>query len=209
MAIKPKSAETPKASDTAKAELSVARQTGKSDQRNLAEIALEPAAHAMATARLFNAGSFGSKIEETETYLALNDEIKAVANGDLSHHRALLAGQAIALNSIFTEMSRRAALNMGGYLQASETFMRLALKAQTQSRATIEALDRLANGREQTVRHVHVNEGGQAVIADEFHHHTGGQENEQSSEHIEHCESGCRLQRQICFERTEFAFREG
>ena len=34
--------------------------------------------------------------------------------------------------------------------------------------------------REQTVRHVHVNEGGQAVIADQFHHHNGGQENGES-----------------------------
>lgn len=174
MARKPKSAGTPKASEPAKAELSVARQPGKSDQRALAEIALEPAAHAMATARLFNAGSFGAKIEETETYLVLCDEIKAVTDGGLSHHRALLAGQAIALNSIFTEMSRRAALNMGEYLQASETYMRLALKAQNQSRATIEALDRLANGREQTVKHVHVdNRGGQAVIAENVQ--TGGQ----------------------------------
>ncbi len=34
--------------------------------------------------------------------------------------------------------------------------------------------------REQTVRHVHVNEGGQAVIADQFHNHTGGKENAES-----------------------------
>ena len=56
------------------------------------------------------------------------------------------------------------------------------MKAQSQSRATIEALAKLHQPREQTVRHVHVNEGGQAVIAEEFHHHTGGQENGHSSE---------------------------
>lgn len=164
-----------------KAELRIGVQPGKSDARNLAEIALEPAAQAMATTMLFNRGSFG-KIEATETYEVLHDSIKLVTAGDLSHHRALLAGQAIALNSIFTEMSRRSALNMGEYLQASETYMRLALKAQAQSRATIEALDRLANGREQTVRHVHVNEGGQAVIADQFHHHTGGMTNAETAD---------------------------
>ena len=36
--------------------------------------------------------------------------------------------------------------------------------------------------REQTVRHVHVNEGGQAVIADQFHNHTGGQQNGKSAD---------------------------
>ena len=40
----------------------------------------------------------------------------------------------------------------------------------------------LVQPREQTVRHVHVNEGGQAVIADQFHHHTGGKLNAESTE---------------------------
>jgi hypothetical protein len=37
----------------------------------------------------------------------------------------------------------------------------------------IEALDSLTSGRVQTVKHVHVNEGGQAIVADEFHQHRG------------------------------------
>ncbi len=156
--------------------LQIDAQTGKSEARGLAEVAFDPAAHAMSTARLFNAGSFGSNIGITESFEVLRDVNKTVAAGDLSHHRALLSGQAVALNSVFTELSRRAALNMGDFLGATETYMRLALKAQAQSRATIEALDRLANGREQTVRHVHVdNRGGQAVIAETVH--TGGQQN--------------------------------
>lgn len=54
--------------------------------------------------------------------------------------------------------------------------MRLALKAQAQSRATLEALAKLHQPREQTVRHVHVdNRGGQAVIAKTVN--TGGQGN--------------------------------
>ncbi len=94
----------------------------------------------------------------------------------------MLAAQADALNSIFTEMARRAALNMGEYIGATESYMRLGLKAQAQCRATIEALDSLTSGRVQTVKHVHVNEGGQAVVADHFHQHTGGKENGQSDE---------------------------
>jgi hypothetical protein len=60
--------------------------------------------------------------------------------------------------------------------------MRLALKAQANCRATLETLGKLHQPREQTVKHVHVNEGGQAVVADHFHQHTGGKENGQSSE---------------------------
>jgi len=54
------------------------------------------------------------------------------------------------------------------------------MKAQAGSRQAIETLAKLHQPREQTVRHVHVNEGGKAVIADEFHHHTGGQRNGRS-----------------------------
>lgn len=110
------------------------------------------------------------------------DKVVKAAACDLSHQKMVLAAQADALNSIFTEMARRAALNMGEYLGATETYMRLGLKAQAQCRATIEALERLSSGRVQTVKHVHVNEGGQAIVADQFHQHKGGQKGEQSAE---------------------------
>ena len=145
---------------------------GEEEGKALAKVGLDPAANAMSTARVFAKGSFG-ELSVTGLYEALGEHIAAAKGGDLASQRAVLAGQSFALNSIFTEFARRAALNMGEYINAAERYMRLALKAQAQSRATIEALDRLANGREQTVRHVHVdNRGGQAVIADTVQ--TGG-----------------------------------
>jgi hypothetical protein len=112
----------------------------------------------------------------------MSDVGKRAKAGDLAFASELLAAQALSLDGIFTEMARRMALNMGEYLGATETYARIAMKAQAQSRATLEALAKLHQPREQTVRHVHVNEGGQAVVADHFHHHHGGQENGQSSE---------------------------
>ncbi|MFZ4380578.1 MAG: hypothetical protein ACOYO0_01265 [Sandarakinorhabdus sp.] len=44
----------------------------------------------------------------------------------------------------------------------------------------MEALAKLHQPPEQTVRHVHVNEGGQAIVADQFHHHAGGLQNAES-----------------------------
>ena len=86
----------------------------------------------------------------------------------------ILASQATSLDAMFTELARRASVNMAEYPQAMERYMRLAFKAQSASRSTLEALARLHQPREQTVRHVHVNDGGQAVIADQFHHHDAG-----------------------------------
>jgi hypothetical protein len=112
--------------------------------------------------------------------------IKATAEktcgGDLAMASEMLTAQAMTLDAIFTEMARRSVNNMCEYLDASERYMRLALKAQANSRATLAELAKLHQPREQTVRHVHVNEGGQAVIADQFHNHTGGRENGQSAE---------------------------
>lgn len=108
---------------------------------------------------------------------AIKARTEKTGNGDLTIASEILTAQALSLDAIFTEMARRSALNMGDYLDASERYMRLALKAQANSRATLEALAKLHQPREQTVRHVHVNEGGQAVIADQFHNHTGDSEN--------------------------------
>lgn len=102
--------------------------------------------------------------------------------GELGLASRTLAAQAITLDAMFTELARRAAVNMGEYLGASERYARLALKAQANSRATLEALAKLHQPREQTVRHVHVNEGGQAVVADHFHHHTREGQNGKSGE---------------------------
>lgn len=44
-------------------------------------------------------------------------------------------------------MARRAALNMNGHLDATDELLRLALKAQAQSRATVEALAEVKNPR--------------------------------------------------------------
>lgn len=94
----------------------------------------------------------------------------------------LLTAQAISLDALFTEFARRAAGAIDEFPNAAEGYARLALKAQSNCRATLDTLVKLHQPREQTVRHVHVNEGAQAVIADEFHHHHGGQENGQSNE---------------------------
>ncbi len=143
----------------------------------LARRVLEPhLRHAVGAASF--AGKMLTKDTEAPGLMDYVDHIQALTakaeGGDLGIASRLLAAQAITLDSMFTELARRAALNMGEHLDAAERYGRLALKAQSNSRATLEALAKLHQPREQTVRHVHVNEGGQAVIADQFHHHPRG-----------------------------------
>lgn len=115
---------------------------------------------------------------ELDDYVrAMRAQEKQAVEGSLTTASRMLVAQAATLDAMFTETLRRSTANMGEHLGAMEIYARIALKAQAQSRATLEALAKLHQPREQTVRHVHVNEGGQAVIADQFHHHGGGTEN--------------------------------
>ncbi len=96
------------------------------------------------TARTFARGTFG-ETDLTESVNLLRDKVAKVQTGDLSVTDEMLMSQATALDSIFTELARRAALNMGEYINAAETYMRLALKAQSQCRATLETLGLIKN----------------------------------------------------------------
>ncbi len=149
-----------------------------------ADLALRFSAGALGVGQSENSPDFGNYFVE------MIRATRRAESGDLAIASRLLVAQALSLDGIFTEMARRGAVNMREYPQAMEIYMRLALKAQANSRATLEALAKLHQPREQTVRHVHVNEGGQAVIADQFHHHAGGAENAHSIEQP-HAQGAC------------------
>ncbi len=146
---------------------------------------MQPALKNAAAASTFTDKMIGSQIElpGLHDYVRhFQDVSEMAAEGDLRMVSRMLAAQAVTLDSMFAELARRSAMNMGDYINASERYGRLALKAQANCRATMEALAKLHQPREQTVRHVHVNEGGQAVIADQFHHHAGGHQNAETAE---------------------------
>lgn len=112
--------------------------------------------------------------------LVITAKAELTCKGDMTLASEMLTAQALSLDTMFTELTRRATNNLGDYPLAAERYARLAFKAQANCRASLEALAKLHQPRVQTVRHVHVNEGGQAVIADEFHHHGGSGENGKS-----------------------------
>lgn len=73
----------------------------------------------------------------------MSRQTKLVNEGDLARAEAMLISQAHSLDAIFNAFCGRAALNMGQHLQATETYMRMALKAQSQCRATLQTLGEL------------------------------------------------------------------
>ena len=76
---------------------------------------------------------------------------------------AMLASQAITLNFMFGELGCLAASNMGTNSEASERFMRMALKAQNQSRMTLETLSNIKNPPVIYARQANIAHGPQQV----------------------------------------------
>ncbi len=140
----------------------VSESPGKSPERSLADTALHPTVGAAATVICFAKGTFGT-LAITETVEALNDNVNAVKKGNLSGPEAMLVSQAHSLDAIFTELARRSALNMGEYIEASEKYMRLALKAQAQCRATIETLAAIKNPPLVIAKQANISNGPQQV----------------------------------------------
>ena len=109
-----------------------------------------------------------------EYRIEVSKQIMAAQDGDLTIVSQLLAAQALSLDATFTELARRSAINLNTHVDAAERYMRMALRAQANCRATLQALADHHRPREQIIKHVTVNEGGQAVVADQFHNHKGG-----------------------------------
>ncbi len=81
----------------------------------------------------------------TDVVGELKAKTQAVHSGDLREAESILIAQATALNTLFAELARRAALNLGEHIGAAETYLKLALRAQSQCRATLESLAGIKN----------------------------------------------------------------
>ena len=157
---------------------------GESKEQQLAKVKLSSVVLNTLTASAFVKSSMG-EVDLTTAIDVVKEKANKITAGDISGLEATLAAQVVSLDAIFNEMARRAALNMGAHLQATESYMRLALKAQAQTARTIEVLAAIKNppvvfAKQANIAHGHqqVNNGGQAPA------HTGKTIN-QSNELLE------------------------
>jgi hypothetical protein len=92
----------------------------------------------------------------------LRDKIKGITDGDMKPIEAMLIGQAQALQTMFVCIGKLASEKTS--LQQYTAFMNLALKAQSQSRATIQALTELKYPKQATfVKQANIANGNQQV----------------------------------------------
>ena len=83
----------------------------------------------------------GDQTDAAALTLALREQTRLLSKeNDLSRAEEMLICQAHTLDAMFFALIGRAAKNMGQYLDATDSYMRLALRAQSQCRATLETL---------------------------------------------------------------------
>jgi hypothetical protein len=106
----------------------------------------------------------GATADLTATVAALEATAAAVQREELGDAEALLMAQAVTLNTIFTRCAVQASRNLEGqHLEGTERYLRLALKAQSQCRTTIETLAIVRNPTTIFARQANIAQGPQQV----------------------------------------------
>ena len=106
-----------------------------------AEGALSPAFCAVAAMSPFTKQSIGA-VDTIAAMAALTEQIEEIKKGDMGGAEAMLFAQAAALQSLWVTLMIRANRN-SDYIESFESLMSLALKAQSQCRTSLLALNEI------------------------------------------------------------------
>lgn len=137
---------------------------GKTDDetgRNYAALLTSPEFAAYRIEKAIQPASLADEIDVPGLLATLRDHARAVNEGDLSRAEEMLINQADALQALFVNLTERSLRQE--YLVHAEGFMRLALKAQSQCRATLETLSNVKNPPVVYARQANVTTGPQQI----------------------------------------------
>lgn len=126
----------------------------------MAELAIAPTAQAALTVARYSSG-FG-ELNPTDLIAALAEQTSATINDQDKRSEVMLIAQAHTLDSIFNWLARTALKSE--LLDQFETYMKLSLRAQSQCRATWEAVPAIRNPpMAGYVRQANISQGHQQV----------------------------------------------
>ena len=107
-------------------------------------------------------GSFAGEADLQELCNDLGEQTKSVQDGDMLLVEGMLFRQAKTLETMFTNLTRRASKQDN--MKWLQTFLTLALKSQAQCRSTLEALAEIKNPRPVSfVKQANIANGNQQV----------------------------------------------
>ena len=143
------------------------RQPAAKDKNDMkegyAKAALLPSLYAGAVIQQYGNALFGKdNLDIHALDKALKESTEAIHHGDMKAVEAMLYGQAVALQTMFTNLSMRADCQQGR-LDNIEALLKLAFKAQNQCRMTLETLSNVKNPPVVYARQANITSGPQQV----------------------------------------------
>lgn len=159
--------------------------------RNFAAMITAPEVSGCRVISVSQPAKLAEEIDVPGMLMHLRDEAAAVNRGDLTQAEAMLMNQATALQSLFVNLTER------GMTQSNmpdlESFMRLALRAQSQCRATIETLATIKNPPIVYARQANVTSGPQQINNGSAAFVAGTREKEKARNELLEAEDGQRM----------------
>jgi hypothetical protein len=107
----------------------------------VARAVLRPTVQASTTLQQY--GKYYGELDVSGMVGCLTEQTSAVIDGDLTRGEAMLTAQAHTLDAIFNTLARQA--SKAEYMESQDRYLKLALRAQSQCRATWEALATIKN----------------------------------------------------------------
>jgi len=147
--------------------LSVETASVHTEEEKLANIALAPEFKAAVTAQAY--APLIGQTDLASVLKRLGEMSTSSAKENSRELEYMLTSQAIALDSIFNRLAIQAHASIGKHPKVVDTYLRLALKAQSQCRATAETLANLKSPR-QYISQTNVATALQVNIERDTHH---------------------------------------
>lgn len=138
--------------------------SGASDDekgRSYANLITSPELAAYRVIGMMQPKNLADEIDAPGMLATLRGQAAAVQRGDLTHAEAMLINQASALQALFVRLSERAIEQT--HMPSLEGFMRLALRSQSQCRATLETLAAIKNPPVVFAKQANISNGPQQV----------------------------------------------
>lgn len=162
MASKPKKTAAPEAEKYPRKTITCQSGPSIDEQgRNYAKLITSAELAAYRVIGMMQPKNLADEIDTPALLATLRDQAAAVQGGNLAHAEAMLINQASALQALFVRLSERAMEQ--AHMPNLEGFMRMALRAQSQCRATLETLAAIKNPPIVYARQANVTTGPQQI----------------------------------------------
>jgi hypothetical protein len=144
-------------------QLTIEMKKGETVEQAKARAALSPEYHAANS--IFQLGQILSSKDVDLTKLAkgLEYQSQRLSEGNLGQVESMLTAQAHTLDALFHNLLRRAALNVKNEFSVVERLFKLALKAQSQSRTTLDSIAAMKKPPPELIKQTNVALGHQQV----------------------------------------------